>query len=126
MLQVEGKTFHKFVELKSYRTQTFKDSCPFETTPTYPIEKDCLIKKTGRFYYDELYLSEDEFVKNFGNPLAQVDFQRRRVFIEEGEDSISIKAQYYHKFRTVGKRFFVVRKNTNYLSFNFKTKMFYT
>ena len=63
MLQVEGKTFHKFVELKSYRTQTFKDSCPFETTPTYPVEKDCLIKKTGRFYYDELYLTEDEFVK---------------------------------------------------------------
>lgn len=125
MLQVEGKTFHKFIELKSYKTQTFKNSCPIEYGPAYRNGNECIIKKSGRFYYDELFLSEEEFVKNFGNPFAQVDFSRQRVFIEEGEDSISIKAQYYHKWRTVGKRFFVVRKQTNYLSFSFKTKMFY-
>ena len=127
MLQVEGKTFHKFVELKSYRTQTFKNTCPIDYGPIYRNgNNECIIKKTGRFYFDELFLSEEDFVKNFGNPWAQVDFTRQRVFIEEGEDSISIKAQYYHKWRVVGKKFFVVRKHTNYLSFNFKTKMFYT
>jgi hypothetical protein len=81
--------------------------------------------KNGNFFYDETYLSEDEFVKNFGNKFAQVFFTRQRVFIEESENSISLKAQYYHKFRNVGRRFFVVRKHTNYVSFNFKTKMFY-
>ena len=126
MLQVEGKTFHKFVELKSYRTQTFKNDCPKEITNFFSFNPDYLQNKLGRFYYDELYLSEDEFVKNFGNILSEVEFTRRRVFIEEGEDSISIKAQYYHKWRNVGKRYFVVRKQTNYLSFNFKTKMFYS
>ena len=127
MLQVEGKTFHKFVELKSYRTQTFKNTCPIEYGPVYRNgNNECIIKKTGRFYYDELFLSEEDYVKNFGNIWAQVDFTRQRVFIEEGEDSISIKAQYYHKWRTVGKRFFVVRKHTNYITFNFKTKMFYS
>ena len=81
MLQVEGKTFHKFLELKSYKTQTFKNTCPIEYGPAYRNGNECIIKKSGRFYYDELYLTEDEFVKNFGNPFAQVDFQRRRVFI---------------------------------------------
>lgn len=126
MLQVEGKTFHKFVELKSYRAQTFKNDCPKDITDFFTFNPNFLENKLGRFYYDELYLSEDEFVKNFGNILSDVEFTRRRVFIEEGEDSISIKAQYYHKWRNVGKRYFVVRKQTNYLSFNFKTKMFYS
>ncbi|NBU82536.1 MAG: hypothetical protein EBS55_12885, partial [Flavobacteriaceae bacterium] len=87
---------------------------------------DCMNTKNGNFFYDETYLSEDEFVKNFGNKFAQVHFTRQRVFIEESENSISLKAQYYHKWRNVGQRFFVVRKNTHYFSFNFKTKMFYS
>ena len=97
MLQVEGKTFHKFVELKSYKTQTFKNTCSV-FNPSNPSLENYITKKTGRFYFDELHLSEEEFVKNFGNIWAQVDFSRRRVFIEEGEDSISIKVQYYHKW----------------------------
>lgn len=125
MLQVEGKTFHKFVELKSYKTQTFKNHCNLKDKPYYSY-KDCMNTKNGNFFYDETHLSEDEFVKNFGNKFAQVHFTRQRVFIEESENSISIKAQYYHKWRNVGQRFFVVRKNTNYVSFNFKTKMFYS
>jgi len=126
MLQVEGKIFHKFIELKSYRTQTFKNDCPSEITEFLTFNPNYLQKKSGRFYYDELYLSEDEFQKNYGNIFAELDFNRRRVFIEEGEDSISIKAQYYYRFRSVGKRYFVVRKNTHYISFNFKTKTFYS
>ena len=123
MLQVEGKTFHKFVELKSYKTQTFKDHCNLKNKYSY---NDCMNTKNGNFFYDETHLSEDEFVKNFGNKFAQVHFTRQRVFIEESEKSISLKAQYYHKWRNVGQRYFVVRKQTNYFSFNFKTKMFYS
>ena len=123
MLQVEGKTFHKFVELKSYKTQTFKDHCNLKNKHSY---NDCMNTKNGNFFYDETHLSEDEFVKNFGNKFAQVHFTRQRVFIEESEKSISLKAQYYHKWRNVGQRYFVVRKQTNYFSFNFKTKMFYS
>lgn len=125
MLQVEGKTFHKFVELKSYKTQTFKDHCNLNDKPYYSY-KDCMNTKNGNFFYDETHLSEDEFVKNFGNKFAQVHFTRQRVFIEESESSISLKAQYYHKWRNVGQRYFVVRKNTQYISFNFKTKTFYS
>jgi len=124
MLQVEGKTFHKFVELKSYKTQTFKDYCNLNDKPYYSY-KDCMNTKNGNFFYNETYLSEDEFVKNFGNKFAQVHFTRQRVFIEESDSSISLKAQYYHKWRNVGQRYFVVRKHTKYISFNFKTKTFY-
>jgi hypothetical protein len=126
MLEVEGKTFHKFVELKFYRTQTYKNICPIKGQPRFGENLNFIDKKTGRFFFDELFLTEDEFVKNFGNPFAQVDFERRRVFIEEGENSISLKVQFYHKWRSVGKKFFVVRKQTQYLSFNFKTKTFYS
>ena len=59
-----------------------------------PINKYSYNPKNHNMDYDEQYLSEDEFVKNFGNPMAQVDLQRRRVFIEEGENSISLKYSY--------------------------------
>ena len=49
MLQVEGKTFHKFVELKSYRTQTFKNDCPKEITSFFNFNPDYLQNKLGRF-----------------------------------------------------------------------------
>ena len=57
--------------------------------------------------------------------MADLSFQRKRIFVEESEDSISLKSQVYTRYRILSNRYFVVRKQTNFLSFNFKTKMFY-
>ena len=52
--------------------------------------------------------------------------QEEELFIEEGEDKISLKYQYYSSTRRVGGKFFLVRKVTRFLTFSFKTKLFYS
>ena len=83
-------------------------------------------KKKDKFFSDSQFYTEDDFVKHFGNPFASVHFNRQRLFIEEGDDKISIKCQTYLKKRSVGSKYFVERKVTNYFTFNFKKKMFYS
>jgi hypothetical protein len=83
-------------------------------------------KKKDRFYSDTQFYTEEDFVKHFGNPFADVHFDRKRLFIEEGDDKISIKYQVHVKDRRVGSRYFTERKITQYLTFNFKKKMFYS
>ncbi|MFN9903754.1 MAG: hypothetical protein ACK55Z_34245, partial [bacterium] len=85
-----------------------------------------ITKKKDMFFSDVQIYTEDAFVEHFGNPFASVHFDRERLFIEEGDDKISIKYQTYIKDRKVGSRFFIERKVTQYLTFNFKKKMFYS
>lgn len=123
MLQVEGKTFRKLVEKKEYRTQLYFDHCPIKEQRAL---SNVWMKKNGdKFYPEDIFLDEDNYVKNYGNRFADVDFLRRRVFIEEGEDKIAIKYQYYQSSRRVSDRYFRVRKITRFFTFNFKTKLFY-
>jgi len=131
MLEVEGKTFHKLVEKKSYRTQLYHNFCDIYQKDTnrlgYKNLINLFITKNGdRFFSDTQCFTEEDFVKNFGNPCATVNFNRQRLFIEEGDDKISIKFQTHRKTRGVGSKYFSERKSTNYLTFNFKKKMFYS
>jgi hypothetical protein len=126
MLEVEGKTFHKFVEIKNYRTSLYLNYCDINQKDRHVLGLYVETKKKGRFFSDSQFYTEDGFVKHFGNPFASVHFDRQRLFIEEGDDKISIKYQSYIKNRKVGGRFFTERKVTNYLTFNFKKKMFYS
>jgi hypothetical protein len=123
MLQVEGKTFKKLVEKREYHTQTYMDTCPVKEQRG--LTTAWLTNKGEKFYPEDISLDEESFVKYYGNPLASVNFIRRRVFIEEGDDKIAIKCQYYQSSRKVGSKFFVVRKITKFFTFSFKTKMFY-
>lgn len=123
MLEVEGKTFRKLVEKKEYRTEVYSDHCPLNENRVTQVWR----KKTGeKFFHQDLFLNEDDYVTHYGNQLASVDFNRRRVFIEEGDDKISLKYQYYSSTRRVGGKFFLVRKITRFLTFSFKTKLFYS
>lgn len=142
MLQVEGKTFSKLVEVKSYRTKFFKNYCPINNKDNMDYNDpfdftlfgaECsegpsqiaTIVDNHRFYEDTISLSEEDYVKNYANKETGLHFNRRRIFIEEGGDKIAIKAQQYTSNRSVGKRYFRVRKITYFITFNFKTKMFY-
>ena len=126
MLEVEGKTFHKFVEIKNYRTSLYLNYCDINQKDRHVLGLYVETKKKGKFFSDAQFHTEDAFVKHFGNPFASVHFDRQRLFIEEGDDKISIKFQYHIKNRQVGGRYFTERKVTNYLTFNFKKKMFYS
>jgi hypothetical protein len=126
MLEVEGKTFHKFVEIKNYRTSLYLNYCDINQKDRHVLGLYVETKQKGKFFSDSQFYTEDAFVKHFGNPFASVHFDRQRLFIEEGDDKISIKFQYHIKNRQVGGKFFTERKVTNYLTFNFKKKMFYS
>ena len=126
MLEVEGKTFHKFVEIKNYRTSLYLNYCDINQKHKYILGLWVETKKKDRFYSDTQFYTEDDFVKHFGNPFADVHFDRKRLFIEEGDDKISVKYQVYVKDRRVGSKFFTERKVTKYFTFNFKKKMFYS
>ncbi len=126
MLQVEGKTFHKFVEIKNYRTSSYLNYCDINQKDRNILGLYVETKQKDKFFSDAQFYTEDDFVKHFGNPFASVHFDRQRLFIEEGDDKISIKFQFYRKTRKVGGKYFTERKVTNYLTFNFKKKMFYS
>ena len=126
MLEVEGKTFHKFVEIKNYRTSLYLNYCDINQKDRHILGLYVETKKKDKFFSDTQFYTEEDFVKHFGNPFADVHFDRKRLFIEEGDDKISIKYQVYVKDRRVGSRYFTERKVTNYLTFNFKKKMFYS
>ena len=126
MLEVEGKTFHKFVEIKNYRTSLYLNYCDINQKDRHVLGLYVETKKKDRFYSDTQFYTEEDFVKHFGNPFADVHFDRKRLFIEESDDKISIKYQIHVKDRRVGSRYFTERKVTNYFTFNFKKKMFYS
>ena len=126
MLEVEGKTFHKFVEIKNYRTSLYLNYCDINQKDRHVLGLYVETKKKDKFFSDTQFYTEEDFVKHFGNPFADVHFDRKRLFIEEGDDKISIKYQIHVKDRRVGSRYFTERKVTNYFTFNFKKKMFYS
>jgi hypothetical protein len=126
MLEVEGKTFHKFVEIKNYRTSSYLNYCDINQKDRNILGLYVETKQKDKFFSDAQFYTEDDFVKHFGNPFATVHFNRQRLFIEECDDKISIKCQTYLKKRSAGSRYFVERKVTNYFTFNFKKKMFYS
>jgi len=126
MLEVEGKTFHKFVEIKNYRTSSYLNYCDINQKDRHILGLYVETKNKGKFFSDAQFHTEDAFVEHFGNPFASVHFDRQRLFIEEGDDKISIKFQFHQKNRKVGGRYFTERKITQYLTFNFKKKMFYS
>jgi hypothetical protein len=95
MLEVEGKTFHKFVEIKNYRTSLYLNYCDINQKDRHILGLYVETKNKGRFFSDVQIYTEEDFVKHFGNPFASVHFDRQRLFIEESDDKISIKYQSY-------------------------------
>lgn len=69
---------------------------------------------------------EETYVKNYGNPLTETHLKRILFVLEENEEKISFKVFRYVSMRGVGKKYFKVRKQIYFLTFNYKKKLFYT
>ena len=67
---------------------------------------------------------EEEFTKNYGNPLSEVSVYRSTFVVEENEDKISLKVFYCGRHRKVGEPFFRKSTRLNYITFNKKTNIF--
>ena len=66
---------------------------------------------------------EEEFKKNYGNPLCEVTLYRSTFVVEENDDKVSMKTFYIGKHRKAGEVFFRVSSKLNYITYNKKTKI---
>jgi hypothetical protein len=92
---------------------------------TVPVKQTNIQGKEGFFEFDKECKDEEAYLENYGNPLACLNMTRNTYVIEQKEKNISIKHYYYHRYRNVNKKYFLVRKTIKYLTFNFNKKMFY-
>lgn len=81
--------------------------------------------KYGFFSVEKKFHDEKTFLENYANPLANPLMTRKTIIIEENENKIAIKVYNYVSSRSTGQKYFKVRKHLNFLTFNFKKKLFY-
>ena len=84
------------------------------------------VPKEGVFKYSHTEIGEESFVKNYGNPFATPIMCKKTLVIEENESKIALKLYTYRSSRDQGKKYFKVRRVIDYLTFNFKRKLFYS
>lgn len=90
------------------------------------IAKQGFVPKQGIFIYKTTETGEESFLKNYGNPFASPRMVRKTLVIEENENKIALKLYTYSTSREEGKKYFKVRRIIDYLTFNFKRKLFYS
>ena len=74
------------------------------------------------------FISNEEtvFLENYGNVFADLHMSRKTLIVEENENKIALKFYVYYNIRDVSKKFFRVRREISYLTFNIKRKTFYS
>lgn len=115
------KEFYNYSELPEYNklelNEGFDDLFGVEQIPICKQPKEWKIKQT--------YSSENDFVKHYGNPLCSLFMVRYTIVVKKTDDKVSIKLFSYQRERLVGKKFFKVRTEVKFLTFNNKTSSLY-
>jgi hypothetical protein len=115
----------------TYRTEVFEN---FNQIEKYKDDLEDIFGETSPVPYriqgsfKTKFKSSDEnvFLENYGNQFAELHMKRKTLVVEENENKIALKLFVYNNYRDVSKRFFKVRKEINYLTFNIKRKTFYS
>ena len=80
----------------------------------------------GDYTFKSDYETEEKFVEHYGNPLAQLFFNRVILCVTKENDKVSFKVFSYIKRRRVGGKWFKVQTNCKFITFNYKTNALYT
>jgi len=80
----------------------------------------------GNFKIKQSSYDETVFLENYANPFAEIQMRKKTLVIEENENKIALKFYSYYNCRDVSKKFFRVRRQICYLTFNIKRKTFYS
>jgi hypothetical protein len=115
----------------TYRTEVFEN---FNQIEKYKDDLEDIFEEMSPVPYriqgsfKTKFKSSDEnvFLENYGNQFAELHMKRKTLVVEENENKIALKLFVYNNYRDVSKRFFKVRKEINYLTFNIKRKTFYS
>ena len=73
------------------------------------------------FVVDKTTTDIEGYIENYGNPLCEVSKSYFMVVIEKKEDKVSLKIFDGFRYRQVGKPWFKISKNVNYITVNTKT-----
>ena len=121
--EVRKYTTEIFENFNELGTKTPIDNDPFDFGVNSPIRSS---SPQGSF--NPIFVSEDEivFLENYANPLSSLTMLRKTLVIEENENKIALKCYNYRNHRDVAKKYFIVRRDITYLTFNIKRKTFYS
>jgi uncharacterized protein (DUF3820 family) len=121
-------------EVRKYTTEVFQNFN--ELAPKTPIDNDPfdfgvnspIRSSSPQGSFNPIFVSEDEivFLENYANPLSSLTMLRKTLVIEENENKIALKCYNYRNHRDVAKKYFIVRRDITYLTFNIKRKTFYS
>ena len=80
----------------------------------------------GNFTLKGSHTNEEKYVEHYGNPLAQLYFERMIVCVTKENDKISFKVFKYYKTRRLGGKWSKVRTNCYFITYNYRTNSLYT
>ena len=130
-------------ELFNYTVKKYQVSEFLDTNPIRPLKKEVqgdfwgVIEDTmsstrstsytpwGDYTFKSDYDTEEKFVEHYGNPLAQLYLNRVIVSVTKENDKVSFKVFNYYKSRRVAGKWFRLKTNCKFITFNYKTNALY-
>lgn len=78
------------------------------------------------YIFESSSKTEEDFEKNYGNPLASVETNRMTFVVERNDDKVSVKFYTYQKVRRAGKPYFKKTTACHFITYTFKDNTLYT
>lgn len=82
--------------------------------------------KHPKWTFDKSLYTEEDFVENYGNPMAFVNIYRPTVVVTKDDKKVAIKFFEYQRTRMRGKPYFRVSTKVKYITFNYITHSLYS
>jgi hypothetical protein len=89
-------------------------------------EKPLGSEKHPQFNYSHSTDTEEDFEKNYGNPMCTVSVTRMTLVVEKSEEKVSLKLYWFSKVRQAGKVFFVKSSILYFVTYSYKTNDLYS
>ena len=131
-------------ELFNYTVKKYQVSEYLDTNPIRPLKKEVeddfwgTIETSlssgrhtsytpwGDYTFNADYDTEEKFVEHYGNPLTSLYLNRVIICVTKENDKVSFKIFNYSKTRRVAGKWFKLRTNCKFITFNYKTNALYT
>ena len=131
-------------ELFNYTVKKYQVSEYLDTNPIRPLKKEVeddfwgtvetslssgrhtSYTPWGDYTFNADYDTEEKFVEHYGNPLTSLYLNRVIICVTKENDKVSFKIFNYSKTRRVAGKWFKLRTNCKFITFNYKTNALYT
>lgn len=89
-------------------------------------DSEMFSSKHPKWTFDKSLYTEEDFVENYGNPMASVNIYRPTVVVTKDDKKVAIKFFEYQRTRMRGKPYFRVSTKVKYITFNYITHSLYS